>query len=144
MSRPTWRSEDHASCIATKKNVYEEALYRVEDERYSYDMNIEANLNTIALLEPVSKKLGSMTEEEKNSFKLAPGLGGPSKTIYQRVMKKIYGKEQGAKVVEKLHNQPAQTVPVVLKRLKQKDEEWRRSQVIEIGYVHACIYLLLL
>lgn len=129
VSHPTWKSENYAQLVASKKNVYEEALYRVEDERYNYDLNIESNLNTIALLEPVSKKVASMTEEEKSSFKLAPGLGGPSKTIYQRVIKKIYGKENGAQIIEKLHNQPVQTTPVVLKRLRQKDEEWRRSQV---------------
>lgn len=69
-----------------------------------------------------------MTDEEKNDFKISPGLGGPSKTIYQRVLKKIYGNENGAEVIEMLHNNPAHAVPVVLKRLKQKDEEWKRLQ----------------
>jgi paired amphipathic helix protein Sin3a len=70
-----------------------------------------------------------MPEEEKKNFKLPVGLGGPSKTIYQRIIKKIYGKEQGTEVIEMLHRHPAQAVPVVLKRLKQKDEEWRKAQV---------------
>ncbi|KAI9487677.1 MAG: hypothetical protein EXX96DRAFT_473102, partial [Benjaminiella poitrasii] len=127
VSHPTWASED-SGFIASKKNIYEEALHRVEEERYDYDMNIEANLNTISLLEPIAKKIATMLEDEKKNFKLSPGLGGPSKTIYQRIIKKIYGKEQGAEIVEMLHNSPVQTVPVVLKRLKQKDEEWRKSQ----------------
>ena len=54
---------------------------------------------------------------------------GTSKTIYQRVIKKIYDKERGAEILEALHNNPAVAVPVVLKRLKQKDEEWKRAQV---------------
>ncbi|OBZ85577.1 putative Xaa-Pro aminopeptidase P [Choanephora cucurbitarum] len=127
ISHPTWASED-SGFIASKKNIYEEALHRVEEERYDYDMNIEANLNTISLLEPIAKKISSMSEEEKRTFKLLPGLGGSSKTIYQRIIKKIYGKEQGTNVINMLHNNPAQTVPVILKRLKQKDEEWRKSQ----------------
>lgn len=127
-SHPTWASED-GGFVASKKNIFEEALHRVEEERYDYDLNIEANLNTISLLEPIAKKISLMSEEEKNAFKLPPGLGGPSKTIYQRIIKKIYGKEQGASVIEMLHTNPAQSVPVVLKRLKQKDEEWKRSQV---------------
>ncbi|RCI04557.1 Transcriptional regulatory protein sin3 [Rhizopus stolonifer] len=127
VSHPTWASED-SGFIASKKNIYEEALHRVEEERYDYDMNIEANLNTITLLEPIAKKIASMSEEEKSSFKLSTGLGGSSKTIYQRIIKKIYGKEQGIEVIDMLHKNPAQTVPVILKRLKQKDEEWRKSQ----------------
>ncbi|KAI7907495.1 uncharacterized protein BX663DRAFT_424720 [Cokeromyces recurvatus] len=127
ISHPTWASED-SGFIASKKNIYEEALHRVEEERYDYDINIEANLNTISLLEPIAKKIATMMEDEKINFKLSPGLGGPSKTIYQRIIKKIYGKVQGAEIIDMLHNHPAQTVPVVLKRLRQKDEEWRRSQ----------------
>ncbi|CEP17178.1 hypothetical protein [Parasitella parasitica] len=127
VSHPTWASED-GGFIASKKNVYEEALHRVEEERYHYDLDIEANLNTISLLEPINKKIALMTDDEKNDFKVAPGLGGPSKAIYQRVLKKIYGSEKGAQVVDMVHNSPAHAVPVVLKRLKQKDEEWRHLQ----------------
>lgn len=54
---------------------------------------------------------------------------GTSKTIYQRTIKKVYDKERGAEIIEALHNNPAVAIPVVLKRLKQKDEEWKRAQV---------------
>jgi paired amphipathic helix protein Sin3a len=132
VSHPTWASED-SGFIASKKNLFEEALHRVEEERYDYDINIEANLNTISLLEPIAKKISALSEEEKSSYKLPPGLGGPSKAIYQRVIKKIYGKEQGQGVVDMLHSNPATAVPIILKRLKQKDEEWKKSQV---RYMH--------
>lgn len=69
-----------------------------------------------------------MTPDEKASFRLSPGLGSPSRTIYQRILKKIYGTERGLEIIELLHNNPAQTVPIVLKRLKQKDDEWKRAQ----------------
>ncbi|ORZ25235.1 hypothetical protein BCR42DRAFT_315668 [Absidia repens] len=127
VSHPTWASEDSGN-VASKKNQYEEALHRVEEERYDYDLNIEANLNTIALLEPIMKKISVMNPEEKMEFTLAVGLGGPSKTIYQRIIKKIYGNEKGLQVIGLLHSSPAQTVPIVLKRLKQKDDEWKRAQ----------------
>ncbi|OAD03303.1 hypothetical protein MUCCIDRAFT_48800 [Mucor lusitanicus CBS 277.49] len=127
VSHPTWASED-GGFIASKKNVFEEALHRVEEERYHYDLDIEANLNTMSLLEPINKKIALMSNEDKSDFKVSPGLGGPSKAIYQRVLKKIYGNETGAEVIDMLHNNPAHAVPVVLKRLKQKDEEWRRMQ----------------
>ncbi|KAL7332383.1 hypothetical protein PS15p_204433 [Mucor circinelloides] len=126
ISHPTWASED-TGYVASKKNQYEEALHRVEEERYDYDLNIEANLNTIALLEPIAKKISIMSADEKSSFRLSPGLGSPSRTIYQRIMKKIYA-GKGLEMIDLLHNNPAQTVPIVLKRLKQKDDEWKRAQ----------------
>lgn len=126
-SHPTWASED-SGFVAHKKNQHEDVLHRIEEERHDYDFNIEANLRTIQLLEPIAQRIASMLPEEKATFKLQPGLGGQSKTIYKRVIKKVYDREKGLEVIEFLHNNPVQTVPIVLKRLKQKDEEWKAAQ----------------
>ncbi|KAJ3035457.1 Transcriptional regulatory protein sin3 [Rhizophlyctis rosea] len=126
ISHPMYVSE--SGFLSHKKTVYEEALHKCEEERYEFDLNIEANLHTIALLEPIAKRIQGMTPDERNRFKLEPGLGGTSKSIYQRAIKKIYDKERGLEIIEALHNSPAVAVPVVLKRLKQKDEEWKRAQ----------------
>lgn len=126
-SHPTWASED-SGFVAHKKNQYEETLHRLEEERHDYDFNIEANLRTIQLLEPIAQRIANMSQEEKNAFRLQPGLGGQSRTIYQRIIKKVYEREKGLEVIEHLHSQPATAVPIVLKRLKQKDEEWKAAQ----------------
>ena len=126
-SHPTWASED-SGFVAHRKNQYEDTLHRIEEERHDYDFNIEANLRTIQLLEPIAQRIASMTPEEKSTFRLQPGLGGQSKTIYKRIIKKIYDKDTGNAIIDALHNQPAVSVPVVLKRLKQKDEEWKLAQ----------------
>ncbi|GES74256.1 paired amphipathic helix protein pst1 [Rhizophagus clarus] len=127
VSHPTWASEE-AGFVSHKKNQFEEALHKCEEERYEYDMFIEANQHTIALLEPIERKIQhKMTSEEKTKYKLEPGLGGKS-MIYQRVIKRVYDFDKGADVIEALHNNPATVVPVVLKRLKQKDEEWKRAR----------------
>ncbi|KAF9283609.1 Transcriptional regulatory protein sin3 [Mortierella alpina] len=126
-SHPNWNVEGEGF-MPHKKNQYEEALHKCEEERYEFDMNIEANLNTIALLEPIAKRIQTMSLDERARFKLPEGLGGTSKTIYQRIIKKIYDNERGAEVIDALHNNPAIAVPVVLKRLKQKDEEWKKAQ----------------
>jgi histone deacetylase complex regulatory component SIN3 len=68
-----------------------------------------------------------MEADERATFRLKPGLGNQSKSIYQRVIKKIYGKEQGAEVIQALHENPCVAVPIVLARLKQKDDEWKRA-----------------
>ncbi|KAI9316424.1 hypothetical protein BX666DRAFT_1950439 [Dichotomocladium elegans] len=127
VSHPIWASED-SGFVASKKNQYEEAMHRCEEERYDYDLNIDANLNTLALLEPIAKKLETMSPEDKSQFRLEPGLGGQSVTIYERIIKKVYDVERGQEVIEMLYNNPARVVPVLLKRLSQKDEEWRKAQ----------------
>ena len=40
-SHPTWASEE-SGFISHKKNAFEEALYRSEEERYEYQFHIEA------------------------------------------------------------------------------------------------------
>ncbi|KAJ3385626.1 Transcriptional regulatory protein sin3 [Entophlyctis sp. JEL0112] len=126
ISQPEYVSE--TGFVAHKKTIYEEALHKCEEERYEFDINIEANLHTIALLEPIYRRIQAMTPEEKSKLKLPVGLGGTSKTLYQKVIKKIYDTDKGLEVIDALHNNPAIAVPVVLKRLKQKDEEWKRCQ----------------
>ncbi|KAI9319643.1 hypothetical protein BX666DRAFT_1853580 [Dichotomocladium elegans] len=136
VSHPRWASED-SEFVTSKKNHFEEALHRVEEERYDYDLSIEANLNTIALLEPISKKISLMSNEEKANYRLPPGLGGPSRAIYQHIIKKIYGNKRGLDIIDLIHNNPVATVPILLKRLKQKDDEWKRAQVESRNYYKA-------
>lgn len=127
VSHPTWASEGEGF-NPHKKNVYEDALYRSEEERHEYDYHIEANLRTIALLEPIAARIAAMDEQERANFRLKPGLGGQSRSIYQRVLRKIYGRDAGAEIVAALHDSPSTSIPVVLARLRQKDEEWKRAQ----------------
>lgn len=127
IGHPVWASED-SGFIAHRKNQYEETLFKVEEERHEYDFYIESNLRTIQTLETIASKIANMTEEEKANFRLPPGLGHTSLTIYRKVIRKVYDKERGFEIIDALHEHPAIAVPVVLKRLKQKDEEWRRAQ----------------
>ncbi|CAH1832939.1 unnamed protein product [Saccharomyces cerevisiae] len=127
VGHPVWASED-SGFIAHRKNQYEETLFKIEEERHEYDFYIESNLRTIQCLETIVNKIENMTENEKANFKLPPGLGHTSMTIYKKVIRKVYDKERGFEIIDALHEHPAVTAPVVLKRLKQKDEEWRRAQ----------------
>lgn len=127
-SHPTWASED-SGFIAHRKNGYEETLHRIEEERHDYDFNIEACLRTIQLMEPIAQQLSLMSDEERAGYDLPRGIGGQSQTIYERVIKRIYGREDGKKVVEDLFRSPCSVLPILLRRLKQKAEEWKSSQV---------------
>jgi histone deacetylase complex regulatory component SIN3 len=126
-SHPTWASED-SGFVAHRKNIFEESLHRIEEERHDYDFNIEANAKVIQLLEPIGQSLLSMDPIERENFRMPLALGGQSQSIYKRVLKKIYG-DKGPEVAADLFKDPGAVLPVVLARLKQKDEEWRFTQV---------------
>ncbi|KAI1003503.1 Paired amphipathic helix protein [Podosphaera aphanis] len=125
-SHPTWASED-SGFVAHRKNIFEESLHRIEEERHDYDFNIEANAKVIQLLEPIGQSILSMSPEERENFRMPIGIGGQSQAIYRRVLKKIY-QESGPQVCADLFKDPCAVLPIVLARLKQKDEEWRFTQ----------------
>lgn len=132
-SHPTWASED-SGFIAHRKNSFEESLHRTEEERHDYDFNVEACLRTIQLMEPIAQQLKLMSDEERAGFDLPRGMGGQSHTIYERVVKKVYGRECGKGVLEHMFRSPSVVLPIVLRRLKQKAEEWKASQVRSSGF----------
>ena len=74
VSFPIW-SED-TPFLSSKKNVYEEAIYRAEDERYEMDHILELNLATIRVLEPMHKRILGMSADDANKLRLSNTLGG--------------------------------------------------------------------
>ncbi|EME44313.1 hypothetical protein DOTSEDRAFT_71974 [Dothistroma septosporum NZE10] len=126
-SHPTWASED-SGFIAHRKNVHEEALHRIEEERHDYDFNIEACSRTIQLLEPIATSLRRMPDREQVQYTLPPGLGGQSETIYRRVIMKLYNRDKGEDVIKQLHERPYMVIPVLLNRLKERLETWKMAQ----------------
>ncbi|KAL2870089.1 transcriptional regulator SIN3 [Aspergillus lucknowensis] len=126
-SHPTWASED-SGFVAHRKNQYEDALHRIEEDRHDYDHHIEACNRTIQLIEPIVQQFVVMTDAERAAFKLPPGLGGQSEAIYQRVIKKIYDRQRGDRIIKEMFERPCHVLPIVLFRLKQKCEEWKASQ----------------
>ncbi|RMZ83954.1 hypothetical protein DV737_g1313, partial [Chaetothyriales sp. CBS 132003] len=126
-SHPTWASED-SGFVAHRKNQYEEALHRIEEERHDYDFHIESCLRTIQLMEPIVQQIATMTDLERQQFVLHPTLGGASEAIPKRIIMKIYGREVGARVISEMLAKPVSVLPIVLARLKQKLEEWKAVQ----------------
>jgi paired amphipathic helix protein Sin3a len=127
VSQPTFASED-AGFLAHKKNAYEDALHRSEEERHEYDFHIDAIYRTILALEPFINKIAQLSPEDRASYKLKSGLPGCTKSIHLRVIKKVYGREAGVEVFQALQDVPAAAIPAVFDRLKQKHEEWKRAQ----------------
>lgn len=106
-----------------RHNPYLDALHRSEEERHEYGFHIDAIGRTIAMLEPIFNKIMSLgTVEERIGFKVKGGFGVPipggsghgnsgvginggqgvasqianqGKPIHQRIVRKIYGIEEG-------------------------------------------------
>ncbi|XP_060770363.1 SIN3 transcription regulator family member Aa isoform X1 [Neoarius graeffei] len=125
VSFPSW-SED-STFVSSKKTQYEEHIYRCEDERFELDVVLETNLATIRVLESVQKKLSRMSAEEQAKFRLDNTLGGTSEVIHRKAIHRIYG-DKALDIIDGLKKNPAASVPIVLKRLKLKEDEWREAQ----------------
>lgn len=138
-------SEESYTFRHMRRNTYEEALFRVEDERFEIDMAIDSNLCTLALLEPFAEVMAQLSEselqtqvEKDNEPKPSldgKGLGGKyfrytfDKTImgviHRNSITRIYG-DAGQEMLSLLERNPSVAIPIVVRRLLQKDVEWRR------------------
>eukprot|EP00047_Mylnosiga_fluctuans_P012588 m.27016 g.27016 ORF g.27016 m.27016 type:complete len:1120 (+) comp4360_c0_seq1:36-3395(+) len=126
VSFPAW-SEDSAF-LATKKNAYEEAIFRCEDERYELDVVLESNLSTIRQLERVMKEIQALPADQQKEYKLnTKNMHGASETIYRKAITRLYG-DKVEDVFQAMRRDAVNAVPVVLRRLRQKQAEWRSAQ----------------
>jgi paired amphipathic helix protein Sin3a len=117
VSSPTG-SEDSGFKL-TRKNAYEEELFRCEDQRCELDLAIELNDSAIRALESIHTRLRA---------------AGPSNTkliiadneisiLHIRAIEKIYA-DKAAEIIENLYLNPLLVIPLLLRRLKQKGNEW--------------------
>jgi len=124
-------SEESSSFKAKRKNQYEEALFRSEDDRYDIDMIIDSNSSCIRILEPIAEEIATlkaMEERDGTSPRFSMQLERSNlSTIHLNVISRIYG-DHGAEILELLRRNPAGAIPIILKRLKQKDLEWRKAR----------------
>ncbi|CAL8359071.1 unnamed protein product [Lota lota] len=125
VSFPSW-SED-STFVSSKKTQYEEHIYRCEDERFELDVVLETNLATIRVLETVQRRLSRMSAEEQAKYRLDNTLGGTSEVVHRKAIQRIYG-DKAADILDGIRKNPAMSVPIILKRLKTKEEEWREAQ----------------
>ena len=103
-----------------RKNQYEESIFHAEDERFELDTAIETNVSTLQLLLPVAQEIASLSESEKRRYRLP----SPLTAMHCKSIRRLYG-VQGTQVIELLQKCPAAAASSVVKRLQQKDEEWR-------------------
>lgn len=75
-----------------RKNQYEEALFRCEDDRYELDMAIEQNASAIRAAKPLCEEILKMAPEDKQTYRVPENALTP---IHYRIIGKIYGELLG-------------------------------------------------
>ncbi|KAL6551522.1 hypothetical protein OROGR_007676 [Orobanche gracilis] len=126
-------SEDY-SFKHMRRNQYEESLFRCEDDRYELDMLLESVSST-------SKRAEELLNSINNN---SVGSDGPIRVedyftaLNLRCIERLYG-DHGLDVMDILRKNPSMALPVVLTRLKQKQEEWTRCRS-DFNKVWADIY----
>ena len=88
---------------------------------------LETNLSTIRVLENLMAKINQMNSDELSKYRLGNSLGGSSEIIHLKAIQRVYG-DKAADIIDGLKRNPVVAVPLVLRRLKAKDAEWREVQ----------------
>ena len=117
VSCPTFESED-ANFVFLKRNMYEDCIFRVEDDRSETSLIIERLDFFITSLELVYSNL----QEGELSIKdlgMSPG-------IIKEVLKTIY-EDSATEVLEGILSLPKTAIPVVIKRLYSVNKEVREK-----------------
>lgn len=106
---------DESSSVASKKSVFEEHMYKIEDERFELDIVMEVNLSAIRALESVQLHMNSLPADQLSHFQLDDQLGGQSAVTQKQAVQRIYG-ERANEIIDGLKRNPRVAVPIVLKR----------------------------
>jgi len=64
----------------SRKNQFEEVLFKCEDDRFELDLVIELNASAMRALEQINKKLQSVRKEEASKVKIEP-LDGTCRSL---------------------------------------------------------------
>ncbi|GAB2280380.1 hypothetical protein Dimus_015015, partial [Dionaea muscipula] len=126
-------SEDY-SFKHMRKNQFEESLFRCEDDRFELDMLLESVNVTIRRVEELLDKINHSTIRMDIPIRIEEQLTA----LHLRCIERLYG-DHGLDVMDVLKKNAALALPVVLTRLKQKQEEWARCRA-DFNKVWAEIY----
>ncbi|KAJ4826449.1 hypothetical protein Tsubulata_013641 [Turnera subulata] len=113
-------SEDY-SFKHMRRNQYEESLFRCEDDRFELDMLLESVSSTTKRAEEL---LNSIND---NKIESPFHIEDHFTALNLRCIERLYG-DHGLDVMDILRKNPTLALPVILTRLKQKQEEWNKCR----------------
>ncbi|XP_024977517.1 paired amphipathic helix protein Sin3-like 2 isoform X2 [Cynara cardunculus var. scolymus] len=126
-------SEDY-SFKHMRRNQYEESLFRCEDDRFELDMLLESVSSTSKRVEELLNGINNKTINLETPIRIEDHFT----VLNLRCMERLYG-DHGLDVMETLRRNPSAALPVMLTRLKQKQEEWTKCRA-DLNKVWADIY----
>uniref|UniRef100_A0A7N0U8T1 Histone deacetylase interacting domain-containing protein n=1 Tax=Kalanchoe fedtschenkoi TaxID=63787 RepID=A0A7N0U8T1_KALFE len=126
-------SEDY-SFKHMRRNQYEESLFRCEDDRFELDMLLESVTSASRRVEELLNKLSDITSNIVTPLRLEEHFSA----LNIRCIERLYG-DHGLDTVDILRKNPGTALPVILTRLKQKQEEWAKCRS-DFNKVWADIY----
>ena len=103
-----------------RKNPYEDALFKVEDERFDSDLAIEQIKYTLNILEAAQEEIRKLPPDQQRDYQLDRKIFTPTKL---KPIFNVYG-DHGQKFKELLEHEPVRALPVVIGRLRSKLEAW--------------------
>ncbi|XP_077217558.1 paired amphipathic helix protein Sin3-like 4 [Tasmannia lanceolata] len=115
-------SEDY-SFKHMRKNQYEESLFRCEDDRFELDMLLESVNVTAKRVEELLEKMHDNTIKAENPIRIEDHFTA----LNIRCIERLYG-DHGLDVMDVVRKNAGLALPVILTRLKQKQEEWTRCR----------------
>ncbi|KAL2523463.1 Paired amphipathic helix protein Sin3-like 2 [Forsythia ovata] len=126
-------SEDY-SFKHMRRNQYEESLFRCEDDRFELDMLLESVSSAAKRAEELLNSINDNSVGSDNPIRIEDHFTA----LNLRCIERLYG-DHGLDVMDILRKNPSLALPVILTRLKQKQEEWTKCRA-DFNKVWAEIY----
>ncbi|KAL3833187.1 hypothetical protein ACJIZ3_007923 [Penstemon smallii] len=115
-------SEDY-SFKHMRRNQYEESLFRCEDDRFELDMLLESVSSTAKRTEELLNIINNNTIGSNSTLRIEDHFT----VLNIRFIERLYG-DHGLDAMDILRKNPSMALPVILTRLKQKQEDWTKCR----------------
>ncbi|XP_071692750.1 paired amphipathic helix protein Sin3-like 2 [Rutidosis leptorrhynchoides] len=115
-------SEDY-SFKHMRRNQYEESLFRCEDDRFELDMLLESVSSTCKRTEDLLNSINNKSISTEGRIRIEDHFTA----LDLRCIERLYG-DHGLDVMDILRRNPSLALPVILTRLKQKQEDWSKCR----------------
>lgn len=122
ISVPTGTEE--GSFKSSRKNQYEELLFKCEDDRFELDLLVEGNVSAIRQLEILLASFRTLSPSALATFQLNES---DLHVLTVKAIRRVYG-PRADEFIKMIMGKPSVAIPVVLSRLKAKDTEWNLAR----------------
>jgi histone deacetylase complex regulatory component SIN3 len=112
LSQSNW-TENYKS---KNRNIYEEAIFKVEDEMTGFDQSIGNFQRTLELMQAEIIKLAAMSDQERNDYVISKFRFN---AIRLSIVEELYqDKAQG--MIQLIFKNPSRALPIIVDRIEKK------------------------